>query len=778
MPMKKENSWDVESIYEFQFYNCPTCEFKHYTKQDFVNHAFNTHTESVQDLRKISDGSLSDIFPPWNSNDITSSESKDANFIDEIQIPNMVEAKNQCGDNILEIVPGLTEENNIAENSESTIDDPLELDKPILKNTNDEHLIFLCGHKNCKFSSQSSIDLENHRQQLNHCEIEKTEKSNNTEIRICTNCNESFSNINDLQVHIDKVHEGCKYYKCDICNKSFSTEEDSLNHKVSYHHHYSQFKCKYCSETFSEYAFLNSHYSQFHCEKIKPNEDEIRERKTAYNREMRKKSKKCDECGKKYVNYRNHVIRKCPKAKNPSSYYFCYICDETVADSESLKRHLKNMHDPNGKKINVEENEPNAKDDENIIDSKMDSPLKGMDHEDFEKNDELIMEVEDEFSGKIFSEENIEKGKDSKNDLPNGKKIDEKENEPNPKNEENISDSKDLEKNYQVKDEFAGEIFSKENIEKEKNSKNYLVDLKENYKCYTCGKSFLTKTNLKIHLYIHKESNPKKVHNDIHSCNFCEKTFSHKDDLTLHKYTVHKDGYKGPHECSHCEKGFFLEKNLQKHIFKEHNAFKVKHICDSCGKAFTHTRLLGKHIKYIHEGLGKCDFCGKFYENQTILRNHIYGVHEGYKDHVCESCGKSYSTKAQLKRHVEVHNNAPKPKDKLCQLCGKNFITEKALEKHFHIIHEGHKDYKCNVCGKEFARSTDVRQHNNKFHLKKFLCKTCGKSFGESSRLKMHFNNVHEGHRDFKCDVCGKTFSQRGDRNRHIKKYHKPTDLL
>ena len=94
MPMKKENSWDVESIYEFQFYNCPTCEFKHYTKQDFVNHAFNTHTESVQDLRKISDGSLSDIFPPWNSNDISSSESKDANFIDEIQIPNMVEAKN------------------------------------------------------------------------------------------------------------------------------------------------------------------------------------------------------------------------------------------------------------------------------------------------------------------------------------------------------------------------------------------------------------------------------------------------------------------------------------------------------------------------------------------------------------------------------------------------------------------------------------------------------------------------------------------------------------
>ena len=62
---KNEKFWDVESIYEFQFFNCPTCEFKHYSKQDFVNHAFNTHTKSVDYLKKISDGSLSDIVSPW-----------------------------------------------------------------------------------------------------------------------------------------------------------------------------------------------------------------------------------------------------------------------------------------------------------------------------------------------------------------------------------------------------------------------------------------------------------------------------------------------------------------------------------------------------------------------------------------------------------------------------------------------------------------------------------------------------------------------------------------
>ena len=52
--------WDVESLYEFQYFNCPTCPYKHHSAQDFVDHAFNSHPES-----KNYPDSFSDILPPW-----------------------------------------------------------------------------------------------------------------------------------------------------------------------------------------------------------------------------------------------------------------------------------------------------------------------------------------------------------------------------------------------------------------------------------------------------------------------------------------------------------------------------------------------------------------------------------------------------------------------------------------------------------------------------------------------------------------------------------------
>ena len=65
--VKLENPmWDVKSLYEFQYFNCPSCSYKSDYKQDFVNHTFNTHPESVDFFRKISDGSLDDIITPWN----------------------------------------------------------------------------------------------------------------------------------------------------------------------------------------------------------------------------------------------------------------------------------------------------------------------------------------------------------------------------------------------------------------------------------------------------------------------------------------------------------------------------------------------------------------------------------------------------------------------------------------------------------------------------------------------------------------------------------------
>lgn len=59
------NPWTVDSIYDFSYFCCPECETKCSNKQDFVNHAFNTHPHAIHPLQGIKDGSLDDItFPP------------------------------------------------------------------------------------------------------------------------------------------------------------------------------------------------------------------------------------------------------------------------------------------------------------------------------------------------------------------------------------------------------------------------------------------------------------------------------------------------------------------------------------------------------------------------------------------------------------------------------------------------------------------------------------------------------------------------------------------
>ena len=65
--MKFENPWNIASIYELQYFNCPRCFYKHHSKQAFVEHAYKIHPEALFSLQAIQDGSLSDIDVPWDT---------------------------------------------------------------------------------------------------------------------------------------------------------------------------------------------------------------------------------------------------------------------------------------------------------------------------------------------------------------------------------------------------------------------------------------------------------------------------------------------------------------------------------------------------------------------------------------------------------------------------------------------------------------------------------------------------------------------------------------
>ena len=61
-----KNPWNISSLYDLQFFNCPTCVYKVNSKQQFVDHAFQSHVECINFLSKIEDGSLDGLDCPWN----------------------------------------------------------------------------------------------------------------------------------------------------------------------------------------------------------------------------------------------------------------------------------------------------------------------------------------------------------------------------------------------------------------------------------------------------------------------------------------------------------------------------------------------------------------------------------------------------------------------------------------------------------------------------------------------------------------------------------------
>ena len=66
--VQAKNPWNIESIYEFQYFNCPTCKFKNHSKQEFIDHAYNSHSEATEYLNNIKDGSIDDVSVPKISN--------------------------------------------------------------------------------------------------------------------------------------------------------------------------------------------------------------------------------------------------------------------------------------------------------------------------------------------------------------------------------------------------------------------------------------------------------------------------------------------------------------------------------------------------------------------------------------------------------------------------------------------------------------------------------------------------------------------------------------
>ncbi|XP_071393993.1 zinc finger protein 98-like [Centroberyx affinis] len=267
--------------------------------------------------------------------------------------------------------------------------------------------------------------------------------------------------------------------------------------------------------------------------------------------------------------------------------------------------------------------------------------------------------------------------------------------------------------------------------------------------CGVCGILFTGVLKLREHEI--------KTHRLLpYSCEYCQKSFSHKAHRNLHVKARHT-GEKTCH-CDICGKGYSCVSILKTHRLTH---FDKTFICDVCGKSFFHACHLTRH-KHVHREVRpyRCSTCGKGFTQAENLKSHR-AVHTGDRQ-LCSICGKSYRC---LKNHMISRHSHELPAEQLpaadsivsCEVCGKKFPNPSQYKVHKRS-HTGEKPFHCDICGKSYRLKETLRDHRYTHTGEKpYSCGLCSKSFNTSTSFMRH-RSIHTGETPYGCQDCGKRF--------------------
>ena len=239
-----ENPWNIQSLYEYQYFNCPVCTYKNHSKQKFVIHTYEFHPESTEFFMNINDESLLDIVLPWDETKVNiKEEMTDKDLMTSVPVHNVNDKKIQ---NFQRIVNEIHRKNILKSQdcSNQIIPNWLQSPQQSMQNIfaqqmqnfqNEKFNIDLQNFQYEKFYKDpqnlvSMVEVKLEESNIDDFEIEDTETTENNfkniKVYSCHICFKNFGDKGNLRRHRRIVHEGARNFKCETCEKEFSTKSN------------------------------------------------------------------------------------------------------------------------------------------------------------------------------------------------------------------------------------------------------------------------------------------------------------------------------------------------------------------------------------------------------------------------------------------------------------------------------------------------------------------------------------------------------------------------
>ncbi|KAK7085156.1 hypothetical protein SK128_002838 [Halocaridina rubra] len=222
------------------------------------------------------------------------------------------------------------------------------------------------------------------------------------------------------------------------------------------------------------------------------------------------------------------------------------------------------------------------------------------------------------------------------------------------------------------------------------------------YQCCHCQKYFTTENHMEVHIKHKHITGPNPC-----QCAMCGKVLSSRTNLRIHM-RIHKG--ERPYECPVCHKSFSRKANMEMHMV--YHTGERRFTCEVCGQSFFAINALKRHAK-LHTGERDyaCEICGATYVTGTDLRRHRL-KHDAVKPYPCQICEKQFTRSHDLKVHMRYHNRENRY---TCDVCRKQFVESGNYKRHMRR-HTGERPYTCGICLLTFSQVHHLKAHIKNNH--------------------------------------------------------------